>query len=204
MGFWAIGRLQTIDVSDPTAPRSVSTRTIPAQPESSFVDWISVGGQLAVAGRDVYIEGNWTGLWVFGAGTLPGRTETFEGLYWANFEHTQFAPKPDGCPKDEDWWYLLLVRGSDFEQRYRAIYPTYDLPMPGRSGYVRVRFEGHVSPPSPAAYTWFRDRAVTVTKVLDMGAVSACGSAPRATIWLPWLATPPSNVISSEPSSVVR
>jgi hypothetical protein len=185
-----IGRLQTIDAADPSAPRIVATRIIPARPDIAAAERIAYGGAVAIADRDVYIEGDSTGLWGFGAGTLAGTTETFEGLYWANFEHSQFAPTPQGCPTDGDWWYLHLTSGGDFEQRYRAIYPNYNQPIPGGSGYVWARFEGSVTAPSPGAYTWFRDRAVTVTKVLDMWPVPDCRFAGRASLWLPWLGAP--------------
>ncbi len=174
--------LQTIDASDPAAPRRVAIRAIPSHLmiEHGPVDFIPTGGQVAAAGWDVYIAGDMTGLWTFGAGTLEGRTEVFEGLYWANFEHSELVPAR-ACANDAATWYLRLDRNSDFERRYRALYPDYDRCCPHVSGHAWVRFEGRVTPPSPTGFLWFLEREVTVTRVLDMWKVPGCAFAPR-----PW------------------
>lgn len=182
--------LETIDVRDPAAPRSLGVRAIPGvgQIASQAMVSVATGGFVVAAGWEVYAAGDLTGLWVFGAGTPPGFTEGFEGLYWANFEHSRFAPG-GRCPREGDEWFLFAPSGSDFEARYRALYPTYrDSGPAGRSGWAWARFEGSVSPPAPARFPHWLDRAVTVTRVVDMWALPSCGYAPRPgeRVWLPW------------------
>ena len=71
--------VQTIDASDPDAPRWVDVRFI-----NSFIDllagptedWMPTGGFLAAAGNRVHLAGDKTGLWSFGAGTPEGMLTT--------------------------------------------------------------------------------------------------------------------------------
>lgn len=177
--------VQTIDASDPDAPRRVDVRII-----NSFIDlltgpteeWMPSGGYLAAAGHMVHLAGDKTGLWSFGAGTPEGMTETFEGLYWANFEHSRFVPAyaldDAGCPPDAAWWYL--VAGDEFRERYDRIYPeARGVPPRGATGYVWARFEGGVSAPSATGFTWGLARGMRAGHVLDMWPVPGCAFAPK-------------------------
>lgn len=71
--------VQTIDASDPDAPRWVDVRFI-----NTFIDllagptedWMPTGGFLAAAGSMVHLAGDKTGLWSFEASRPEGMTET--------------------------------------------------------------------------------------------------------------------------------
>jgi hypothetical protein len=208
-------QLYTIDAATPSAPRLVAERRLPGPPDLAVAERVLTGGEVAAAGWDVLVAGDLTGVWSFGAGTLPGRTEPFEGLFWANFEHSRFSPAANGCAPDGEWWYLPIGAFPDLERRYGALYPGYrDVPPRVGPGYAWLRFEGAVSPPTPAGHTWWLDRGVAVTRVLDMWAVPGCAFAPppgtgtpvatvtippvpptpsptdvaaRWRLWLPWL-----------------
>jgi hypothetical protein len=186
--------LVVVDVRDPAAPRRLSVRDVPSIDLDGSTVSIRVpsGGDVAVAGDTVLFAGDGTGLWTFGAGTPDGMTEEFEGLYRANFEHSDFAPDYAGCPVDDDWWWYL-VPSEEFRERYQALRPKCDSDATGDGCYVWARFEGRVTPPMTAGNTWYRSRSVTVRRLIDMRPVPDCTGPlrPAPRLFLPHVVSRP-------------